>query len=307
MTDENNTGRALAIPAEPRGGGMLSVFSDVNSFETAQRMAKALASSTLVPDTYRENPGNCLIAMEVAQRTGSSILAVTQNLHVIHGRPSWSSSYIIAAINSCGRFSPLRFEEDDKEGGRTRAWAYDLGNNEKVYGAWVSMEMAKAEGWMNKNGSKWKTMPELMRRYRAASFFGRQFAPEILMGMQTREEVEDFVDEETRFDRARDVTPREPTPDLKPPASTSAPANDNQPSPERAALEKRANELGVEFRANIKDETLAQRIKEAEDAIALASKSSGGSAQQSAPQVVQPAQQQKPAAAATNDDDGDLF
>ena len=55
------------------------------------------------------------------------------------------------------------------------------------------MNMAKAEGWVDKNGSKWKTMPELMRRYRAASFFCRQFAPEVSMGMQSTEEILDIT------------------------------------------------------------------------------------------------------------------
>jgi hypothetical protein len=58
----------------------------------------------------------------------------------------------------------------------------------------VTMEMAKAEGWIDKNGSKWKTMPEVMIRYRAASFFGKQYCPEILMGLQSTEEVIDIQD-----------------------------------------------------------------------------------------------------------------
>jgi hypothetical protein len=61
-------------------------------------------------------------------------------------------------------------------------------------GVKVDMAMAKAEGWIDKTGSKWKTMPQLMLRYRAATFFGRVYCPEILMGMHTEEEVEDFTD-----------------------------------------------------------------------------------------------------------------
>ena len=44
---------------------------------------------------------------------------------------------------------------------------------------------------MNKNGSKWKTMPEQMLKYRAAAFFARTECPEVLMGFQTAEETED--------------------------------------------------------------------------------------------------------------------
>lgn len=165
--------------------------AEVN-FSLAQRMATAFSKSSLVPDTYKNNMPNCLIAIEIAQRTGSSPLMVAQNLHVIQGRPSWSSSYIIAAINSCGRFGPLRFRMTGEGDSLTCvAWTTDNANGEVLEGPPVSMAMAKAEGWVNKSGSKWKTMPDLMIRYRAAAFFGRLYAPEILMGMQSSEEVID--------------------------------------------------------------------------------------------------------------------
>ena len=52
--------------------------------------------------------------------------------------------------------------------------------------------MAKKEGWFQKAGSKWQTMPELMLKYRAAAFFGRLYAPEIMMGMHTEFEIQDI-------------------------------------------------------------------------------------------------------------------
>jgi len=56
----------------------------------------------------------------------------------------------------------------------------------------VSLEMAKAEGWATKTGSKWKTMPELMLRYRAAAFLIRTTAPEIGLGLYTTDELRDI-------------------------------------------------------------------------------------------------------------------
>ena len=55
----------------------------------------------------------------------------------------------------------------------------------------VDMDMAKDEGWLSKNGSKWKTMPQLMLRYRAASFFSSLNCPELTMGLYTKEEMQD--------------------------------------------------------------------------------------------------------------------
>ena len=163
--------------------------NNTEKFELVQRQAKALSLSTMIPKDYQNNIPNTLVALEMAQRLGASPLMVMQNLHIIHGRPSWSSTFIIAALNSCGRFTALRFEmEDDK----CRAVATEHATGHDLFGPWVTMEMAKSEGWLSKAGSKWKTMPELMLRYRSAAFFGRLYAPEIMMGMHTEFEVQDM-------------------------------------------------------------------------------------------------------------------
>lgn len=171
-----------------------NMFGTKELFEHVQRVASMFSKSELIPKRYQNNVGNCVIALEMANRIGASPLMVMQNLDIILGKPSWSSKFLIATLNACGKFSAIRYEEDEQDGGRTRAWAYDKATKEKIYGAWVSMGMAKAEGWIDKAGSKWKTMPELMRRYRAASFFTNQFAPEVSMGLQTAEEVYDVAE-----------------------------------------------------------------------------------------------------------------
>ena len=168
-----------------------------SNFETAQREAKALASSDLVPTAYKGNVANTLLAMEVAQRVGASPLAVMQNLHIVQGRPSWSASFLIACVNSCGRFTPMRFETrgGDDASAKTyavRAIATDKESGKDCTGAWVTWAMVEAEGWSKKSGSKWLTMPEQMFMYRAAAFWSRVFAPEISLGMHTSDEVEDF-------------------------------------------------------------------------------------------------------------------
>lgn len=175
-----------AAPMGTQGGA----FASAGAFELAQRMAKALASSDLVPPQYRNNVSNTLLALEIAQRIGASPLMVMQNLNIIHGKPSWSSQFIIAAINSCGRFSPLRFRvEGEGEARVVTAYALEKGTGEVLDGPPVSIAMAKAEGWMAKTGSKWATMPDLMLRYRAAAFFGRLYAPDVLMGVYTADEI----------------------------------------------------------------------------------------------------------------------
>lgn len=172
-----------------------SIFSTIASFEDGQRIAKGLASSDLVPAAYKNNIPNTMIALEMANRLKISPFEVMQNLDIIKGKPSWSSTFIIASINACGRFKPLRFEfvgtpKTDEYG--CRAYTEDLDGN-KLVGPTVTWLMVKSEGWLQKTGSKWQTMPELMFQYRAASFFGRLYAPDILKGMQTVDEVKDVV------------------------------------------------------------------------------------------------------------------
>jgi len=176
-----------------------SVFSTPKSFEEAQRVAKMLSESTLVPKEYQKNVSNTMIALEMANRTGSSPIMVMQNMNVIHGKPSWSSSFIIAALNSCGRFERIKFVYFGTEG--TQGWgcfatSKDKSDGSDMKGPKITMKMAIDEGWVNKAGSKWKTMPELMLSYRAAAFFGRLHAPDILQGMHSVEENVDIKNHE---------------------------------------------------------------------------------------------------------------
>lgn len=171
----------------------LGIFGTSDNFIMAMQMAKALSSSTIVPSTFQKNDANCLIAIEQAQRLKVSPLMVMQNLYVIQGRPSWSSKFLIAAINNSDKFDmELQFDEaKDKNGKPFSCTAWTMKNGRRVEGMEVNMDMAKDEGWLGKNGSKWKTMPQLMLRYRAASFFSSLNCPELTMGLYTKEEMQD--------------------------------------------------------------------------------------------------------------------
>jgi len=191
-----------------------SVFSGIQQFEDAQRIAKALASSTLIPPQFQGQQGfaNCLVALEIANRMRMSPFQVMQNLHIIHGRPSWSSQFIIGLINGCGRFSPLRYEMSGS-GDSLACYcvATELSSGKDLKGPTISMAMAKKEGWSTKGGSKWQSMPELMIRYRAAAFWGRLYIPELLVGIQTQEEVVD-IEPVTVSDQVADLNAAIPEP-----------------------------------------------------------------------------------------------
>lgn len=183
------------------------IGQQVKQFEATQRIAMMYAMSNFIPDSYKYRNGqpldqnvvlaNCTIALEMATRMQANPLMVMQNLYIVHGQPAFSSKFLIACINASKRFSPLRYEFKGEEGTdeyACRAIAYesnDTKHKEPLEGDWISIRMAKAEGWMSKKGSKWATMPNQMLRYRAAAFWQRTYCPEISMGLITAEEVND--------------------------------------------------------------------------------------------------------------------
>lgn len=218
---------------KPTGNFSLDLFNP-SFFNTMQSICKMYASSELVPDMYQiseKNPeskaiGNCMIALEVASRIGASPLMVMQNMVPIYGRPSWSSKFLIATVNTCGRFNALKFKFENLgkvgkikytdyvwnpqtrkkdavvrefDGTNLDNWqctAYTTAksDDEILEGAPVSIALAIQEGWYTKNGSKWVTMTRQMLTYRAASFWTSAYAPELSMGMKTVEEHEDIID-----------------------------------------------------------------------------------------------------------------
>lgn len=201
----------------------------LRSFEATQRIAKMYATSSLIPASLKGDPNkefgtpeqkvqaamqktyaNCTIALNMAQRMNADPLMVMQNLYIVYGRPSFSSQFLIACINKCGRYAPLRYEFKGEQGTDDygcRAYTYeasDVKHKEPIYGTWVTMGMAKEEGWTKKNGNKWLTMPDQMLIYRAAAFFQRSYCPEICMGLSTSEELQDMGEQPVYVEELND-------------------------------------------------------------------------------------------------------
>lgn len=304
--NQNTTVQSLRAAPESQMPMVAPGFGSLQGFELMQRAARLLSSSTLVPVAYRqtiekldrygnvkesrENPNalaNSVVALNMAQRMGADPLMVMQNLYIVEGRPSWSSQWIIAAINGCGRFSPLRFDIQDlgdKEVAYTTtswnngqretstrtvqirdkvcvAWAIEKETGERLESPKVTIEMAVKEGWFTKSGSKWQTMEEVMLRYRTASFFGKLYAPELLMGLQSVEEAQDIIEASTGPDGTISVNVDElraaAQPSQRQPAASQADATDiearepsSQPdnSPETAQREATAGPAAEEAR-----------------------------------------------------------
>ena len=209
-------------------------FFDPAQFESLQRVCKLFVNSELVPEAYRPVPNkrteqqaiaNTAIAINIAQRLKVEPLMVMQNLDVIQGKPSFSAKFLIAMVNSCGRFAPIRYEMKDLgeikdvpyqdkvwANGQSSmvtktfkgpvknieciAYTTEKGSEEVLKSSPITIEMAIKQGWYTKSGSKWPDMPVLMLQYRAASFWQRTYAPELSLGMITQEEARDIEDTE---------------------------------------------------------------------------------------------------------------
>lgn len=195
METTNNSEVAVESPKQERrvmkADFTKGIFATSDNFMLAMNMAKTLAGSSIIPETFQNKWENCMIAIEQANRLNMSPIMVMQNMYIVYGRPSWSSKFLIAMINNSRKFDqPLKFrEETDKDGNPYACTAWTTLNGEVIEGMKVTMDIARAEGWVSKNGSKWKTMPQLMLRYRAASFFSSLNCPEVTMGLYTSDEI----------------------------------------------------------------------------------------------------------------------
>lgn len=177
--------KELTVVGEPAGN--VSIFSTVEKFELAQRVAAVFATSDMVPAHYRKKPSNVLIAMNMAERMGLDPFMVMGKTYIIKGKIGIEATLAIALINSSGKFEPLQYKFNEA---KTECFAHAkfIQTGEIYEGSTVSLKMAKDEGW----GAKWKTLPELMLQYRSAVFFARVYCPEAIMGLYTRDELIDI-------------------------------------------------------------------------------------------------------------------
>lgn len=173
------------------------------SMEQALKFSEALSRSGIVPNNFKGNSAACLIALDMANRMKRNPMEVMQAMYVVNGKPGFSSSFLISLINSCGLFERLRFEvtgKPDADDYGCRAWTIEKSSGEKLVGPLITIKMAKEEGWAKSNAAKWRNMPEVMLRYRAAAFFSRLYCPDLTGGIRSAEELSEADVREENID-----------------------------------------------------------------------------------------------------------
>lgn len=172
-----------------------SLWLDRGAFEHVQRIAIMLSESDMVPDHFRKKTANCAIAVQLAMRLDVDPFALMQRLYMVHGKPGIEAQVVIALVNRRGPFTgPIEWEFAGQPGTDSRqctafATLRASGRRAEVTIGWATV---KAEGWLDKAGSKWKTMPDQMFRYRTAAWLARLYCPDVLMGMSTADELADM-------------------------------------------------------------------------------------------------------------------
>lgn len=168
---------------------------EVQRFELLQRMAALFAASPLIPEALRSGGreqalANCFIGLQMAEAMGENPLTVLQNIHIVKGKAGFSAQFMIARANASGVFKGgINWRVEGAGDDLSVTALATLSNTGREVSFTASMKMAAAEGW--KSNPKYQSMPELMLRYRSATFLVRLYAPQVMFGYQTAEELDD--------------------------------------------------------------------------------------------------------------------
>ncbi|MFD2207184.1 hypothetical protein [Kiloniella antarctica] len=181
------------IPVVAPSNSPMAAYTDAGLFTQMQRAGNMLSSSQLVPKHLQGKQADCTLVCIMALDMQINPIMLAQNIYFVHGSPGWKTTYLISRANQCGKLAhPIRFEtEGEGEAMKVTAIAKlkdEFGGNEIKQT--VSFKMAKAEGWTS--NSKYKSLPELMLSYRAATFLIRLNMPEVMFGMHSSDELDDM-------------------------------------------------------------------------------------------------------------------
>ncbi|MGC3906587.1 recombinase family protein [Corynebacterium variabile] len=146
--------------------------------------SKAMSTGSLLPQQYRQNPGNLLFAAEYADNLGVGRIHVLTSIAVINGKPSPSADLMAAMVRTHGH--KLRVYGDD-----TQATAELIRSDDPDFtftAVWDIAKAQKAKLWGNKG--PWSQYPAAMLRARAISEVVRMGAQDVMAGgIYTPEEL----------------------------------------------------------------------------------------------------------------------
>lgn len=208
----------------------------LHNFEDAMRFATMVAGSEFAPKDFKGKPESCLLAMQHGAEVGLSPMQSLQNIACINGRPSiWGD----AALALCLGSPVCDFVQESIEGegeSMTAVCHAARRGSDKATTARFSVADAKKASLWAKTGP-WTQYPKRMLQLRARGFALRDAFPDVLKGLVTAEEAQDYGATETV--REPIVVRTRATPQRHPePARIEAPVEASNPSLFQKAMDK---------------------------------------------------------------------
>jgi hypothetical protein len=161
------------------------------SFDDAFRFSKMVAASDFAPKDFRGKPESCLLAIQHGSEIGLSPMQSLQNIACINGRPAiWGDAALAVAMASpvCESVT----ETIDGEGDSMVATCTAKRRGyEKPTVVRFTVADAKKAGLWGKSGP-WTQYPRRMLQLRARGFALRDAFPDVLKGLVTAEEAQDY-------------------------------------------------------------------------------------------------------------------
>ncbi len=158
-------------------------------FELDQRQAKAYSTSLMIPQHLRDL-GSMMILNQMSRDFNLPMLTLAQQIYMVKGKVGMSGQLVISLINKSESVEHgMRWEIENEGTPQWRVRAWNTVDGEKLFGEWLSDRDVTMFGW--KSNPLWKSMPIRMAKYRTATYWGRDYAPDVLMGLSDKDEIID--------------------------------------------------------------------------------------------------------------------
>lgn len=176
--------------------------SDFDKQLSAQmRHAETLAQANMIPDKFKGNPANVLVAQEIARSMGESTWVTMTELYFVGNVPTFSAKYMRSRVRAAGHI--LRESFDPKT---MTATCVIIRKDDPDFEHVTTWTKAKAEEHGLWGKGHWKKNPELMLKNRAVSEGVREACNEVMGGVvYTPDEAQSIQMTATRDD-ARGVS-----------------------------------------------------------------------------------------------------
>lgn len=170
----------------------------------AMEFSNMLAKSAMVPKNYQGKPEDVLVAVQWGYEIGLAPMQALQNISVINGKPSVYGDAAMALVQASSVCEDIEEYFENEGTPNPIAVCVAKRKGRKPVTAKFSIEDAKRAGLWGKAGP-WQAYPKRMMQMRARGFALRDAFPDVLKGLITAEEAQDYPDQP-----AKDITPKAP-------------------------------------------------------------------------------------------------